>query len=113
MKIDMHDKEDVKVVKVEGKLDTNTTPEAEARLGEIVEEGANKILIDFKDLDFVSSAGLRILLLMAKKLGSRGGALRYAVSMRPCRTSLTSPDSARSCACSTTSRTPLWISSAQ
>jgi anti-anti-sigma factor len=76
MKIDMHDKGDVKVVRVEGKLDTNTTPEAELRLGEAVDEGASKILIDFKDLDFVSSAGLRILLATAKKLSARGGALR-------------------------------------
>ena len=76
MKIDMQDKEDVKVARFEGKLDTNTTPEAEAQLGELLERGATKILVDFKDLDFVSSAGLRILLATAKKLGSRGGALR-------------------------------------
>jgi anti-anti-sigma factor len=76
MKIDMHDKEDVKVVRFEGKLDTNTTPEAETTLNQAVEQGASKILIDFKDLDFVSSAGLRILLATAKKLGTQGGALR-------------------------------------
>jgi anti-anti-sigma factor len=76
MKIDMHDREDVKVFCFEGKLDTNTTPEAETRLGEVVEQSVNKILIDFEDLDFVSSAGLRILLATAKKLGARGGALR-------------------------------------
>jgi anti-anti-sigma factor len=76
MKIDMHDKEDVKVVRFEGKLDTNTTPEAETTLTQAVEQGASKILIDFKDLDFVSSAGLRILLATAKKLGTQGGALR-------------------------------------
>jgi anti-anti-sigma factor len=76
MKIDTRDKGDVKVVRVEGKLDTNTTPEAERRLGEALEQGASKILVDFEDLDFVSSAGLRILLATAKKLGARGGALR-------------------------------------
>jgi anti-anti-sigma factor len=76
MKIDMHDEGDVKVVRFEGKLDTNTTPEAEVRLGEILEQGARKIVIDFEDLDFVSSAGLRILLATAKKLGACGGALR-------------------------------------
>jgi anti-sigma B factor antagonist len=76
MKIDMEDKGDVKVVRFEGKLDTNTTPEAETALSQAVEHGAGKILIDFRDLDFVSSAGLRILLATAKKLGARGGALR-------------------------------------
>ena len=76
MKIDIQDTSDVKVVRFEGKLDSNTTPEAEAALNEAVEQGASKILIDFEDLDFVSSAGLRILLATAKKLGTQGGALR-------------------------------------
>ncbi|MHC4211483.1 MAG: STAS domain-containing protein [Planctomycetota bacterium] len=76
MKIDTHDKEDVKVVRVEGKLDTNTTPEAESCLTQIMDQGAQKILIDFENLDFVSSAGLRVLLATAKKLGTKGGALR-------------------------------------
>jgi anti-sigma B factor antagonist len=68
MKIDLQDKENVKIVRFEGKLDTNTTPEAETALNLAIEQGASKILIDFKDLDFVSSAGLRILLATAKKL---------------------------------------------
>ncbi|MHC4910777.1 MAG: STAS domain-containing protein [Planctomycetota bacterium] len=76
MKIDMHEMAGVKVVRVEGKLDTNTTPEAELRLNEAVDQGASKILIDFENLDFVSSAGLRILLSTAKKLSARSGALR-------------------------------------
>ncbi|MHC4079781.1 MAG: STAS domain-containing protein [Planctomycetota bacterium] len=76
MKIDLQDKENVKIVRFEGKLDTNTTPEAETALNLAIEQGASKILIDFKDLDFVSSAGLRILLATAKKLGAQGGALR-------------------------------------
>ncbi|MHC5023934.1 MAG: STAS domain-containing protein [Planctomycetota bacterium] len=76
MKIDISDAGDVKVFRFEGKLDTNTTPEAERQLGEAVDQGATKLLIDFEDLDFVSSAGLRVLLATAKKLGARGGALR-------------------------------------
>ena len=76
MKIDINDAGDVKVFRFGGKLDTNTTPEAERQLGEAVDQGATKILIDFEDLDFVSSAGLRVLLATAKKLGARGGALR-------------------------------------
>lgn len=76
MKIDMHDKEDVKVVRFEGKLDTNTTPDAEVKLMAIVNDGCGKILVDFQKLDFVSSAGLRILLVTAKKLGTTGGSLR-------------------------------------
>ena len=76
MQIETFDQPNVKVVALIGKLDTNTAPEVETSLQELVEHGHDRILIDFTDLDFVSSAGLRILLLTAKKLSRAGGALR-------------------------------------
>ena len=76
MQIETFDQANVKIVALIGKLDTNTAPEAETSLMELVEQGHQRILIDFTDLDFVSSAGLRILLLTAKKISATGGALR-------------------------------------
>ena len=67
---------DITVVGFEGNLDTNTAPEAEERLSELAREGSGKILIDFADLDYISSAGLRVLLATAKKLRGAGGNLR-------------------------------------
>jgi anti-sigma B factor antagonist len=67
---------DVTVVSFEGNLDTNTASEAEERLGELASEGSGKILVDFADLDYISSAGLRVLLATAKKLRGAGGNLR-------------------------------------
>ena len=68
MNIDVQDNDDIKIVHFDGNLDTNTSTEAEKRLGEMVDQGASKILVDFKDLNFISSAGLRVLLATAKKL---------------------------------------------
>ena len=66
----------VMVVGFEGKLDTNTCPDAEVLMKKTLDDGAKKILVDFSKLDFVSSAGLRVLLSTAKRLESSGGELR-------------------------------------
>lgn len=66
----------VTIVGFEGKLDTGTCPDAEVLLKKTLDDGAKKLLIDFDKLDFVSSAGLRVLLFTAKRLGSNGGELR-------------------------------------
>ena len=66
----------VTVVSFNGKLDTNTSPDAEAHLKSLLNQGAQKLLVDFQNLDFVSSAGLRVLLASAKRLETGGGELR-------------------------------------
>ena len=68
--------EGVTVIKIEGNLDTQTSPEAQEELDRIVEDGARKLLIDFADLAYISSAGLRILLATAKKLTTEQGEMR-------------------------------------
>ena len=67
---------DVTVVRFEGNLDTNTSNDAQDYLNKTIDGGASKVVICFDKVDFVSSAGLRVLLATAKKLGSGGGSLR-------------------------------------
>ena len=64
---------DVCVIKISGKLDSNTSPEFETKLMSYINSGENKVLLDCKDLDYISSAGLRVLLLAAKILKNSGG----------------------------------------
>ena len=45
--------EGVTVIKIEGNLDTQTSPEAQEELNRIVEDGARKLLIDFADLAYL------------------------------------------------------------
>jgi anti-sigma B factor antagonist len=66
----------VTVVGVEGNLDTNTAPDAQQHLDGLQDDGVQKILVNFGDLDYISSAGLRVLLVTAKRLGASGGSLR-------------------------------------
>lgn len=76
MQISLRDQADVKVVAFEGNLDTNTAPDAESCLNELISEGATKVVVDFGSLDYISSAGLRVLLATAKKMRASGGSLR-------------------------------------
>jgi len=66
----------VTVVGVDGNLDTNTAPEAQRHLDGLQDGGVQKILVDFTDVDYVSSAGLRVLLATAKRISASGGSLR-------------------------------------
>ncbi|MHC4822988.1 MAG: STAS domain-containing protein [Planctomycetota bacterium] len=68
--------DDVCVVRFEGNLDTNTAPEAEEKIAALISDGAGRMLADFRALDYISSAGLRILLWTAKQLGASNGELR-------------------------------------
>ena len=76
MNIETRDQEDIRVIVLDGRLDTNTASEAQARLTELLDEGNDNVLVDLMNLDYVSSLGLRVLLVAAKKLSSRGAALR-------------------------------------
>ncbi len=67
---------DVEIVFLNGELDTTTSSEAETHLNELRASGSAKIVLNFKELDFISSAGLRVLLATAQELKNAGGELR-------------------------------------
>ncbi|MBR3328573.1 MAG: STAS domain-containing protein [Atopobiaceae bacterium] len=55
-----------------GRLDTGTAPELESSLRESL-DGVDELVLDLKELVYVSSAGLRVLLSAQKVMGPRGG----------------------------------------
>jgi anti-sigma B factor antagonist len=57
--------------KLEGRLDTVTAPELESVLKQSL-EGIKDLTFDFQDLEYISSAGLRILLSAQKTMSSQG-----------------------------------------
>lgn len=59
-------------VKLVGRLDTTTAPELEAELKTLFEEGASKLEFNLEALDYISSAGLRVLLFAQKSLPEEG-----------------------------------------
>ena len=55
---------------VSGRLDTNTSPDLEA---EVKLDGVNEVVFDFSDLEYISSAGLRVLMCAQKSMMASGG----------------------------------------
>ena len=59
------------VIKLGGRLDTTTAPTLDKTVSEDISENQNLVL-DLKDLEYISSAGLRVLLAAQKKLQKNG-----------------------------------------
>lgn len=64
------------VLHLEGRLDTSTAPELQKAIdGELEGLDQDRLQIDMKQLEYVSSAGLRVLLAATKKMRAKGGNL--------------------------------------
>ena len=69
-------KEDaVFVLEPKGRLDSANARSFEERVLAALEQGESSLLIDFASLDYISSAGLRVLLMGAKRLQQSGGTI--------------------------------------
>jgi anti-sigma B factor antagonist len=73
MEIIENQKEDVSIFKLNGRLDSNTSPALEKKLVAAIENGTRNMVIDFENLDYISSAGLRIILKTTKDLKRSDG----------------------------------------
>ena len=59
-------------IALEGRLDTMTSPELEEELKNSL-DSADSLVLDFSKLDYISSAGLRVLLSAHKAMSAKGG----------------------------------------
>jgi anti-sigma B factor antagonist len=71
MIIEIKKNEEASVIEIVGRLDTTTAPSLEKTINEDVGDAKNLIL-DFKGLEYISSAGLRVLLGAQKKMQKIG-----------------------------------------
>lgn len=63
------------VVSIKGRMDSISSPEFEKEVSELMAEGQINLIVDFGELDYISSAGLRSILAVAKKLENKEGKL--------------------------------------
>ncbi len=61
------------IIEIEGRLDTTNFSQLENKIFGHVDSGKINILVDCKDMDYVSSSGLRIFLMSLKKITSLDG----------------------------------------
>ena len=76
IQITTREAEDVLVVDMVGRLDTSTSGDAYDQMVRIAQSGSSKVLINLKDVDYISSAGLRVILTASKLLRTARGELR-------------------------------------
>ena len=77
MDISKKKENDAIVINVKGRLDTNTAPELEKFVAEEIKD-AKKLKLDLAELDYISSAGLRVVLTLHKQMSGKGGSLVVA-----------------------------------
>jgi len=68
MKITTKETAEVLVIHLEGRLDSMTSEHFEKEVTPSIQQSSLNILIDFEKLDYISSAGLRSLLIISKEL---------------------------------------------
>jgi anti-anti-sigma factor len=76
LKIHIENREDKKIVQIEGRIDANSASILEKKIAEL-HDGKLKVLIDFKKVNYLSSAGMRVLLAATKKIKAHGGSLVF------------------------------------
>ena len=64
---------DINIYRLIGRLDSNTSQGFEQKLFQAISEGAKNMVVDFKDIDYISSAGLRVVLKAFKALQREDG----------------------------------------
>lgn len=69
------DKGEVLVLRIKGRLDAVSSPVTEKKVSDIIDDGKLKIAMDFAGVDYLSSAGMRMLLATTKKLKTLSGQL--------------------------------------
>jgi anti-sigma B factor antagonist len=62
-----------KRVTLAGSLDTDTAPQLQTRIDESIDSSVTALILDMKDLEFLSSAGLGVIFMTMKVLNSRKG----------------------------------------
>ena len=76
---------DVVTLSLSGRLDTTTAKAFEAKILAQIEAGDRRFIIDLAQLDYISSAGLRVLVLAGKRLDSGKGKIVLCSLKNPVR----------------------------
>lgn len=75
MNIQQIDRDGVTIVAPSGRIDTTTSGLLEEAFRRSVDAGARSLLVDLEQVDYISSAGLRVFLVLAKRMRDLQGRL--------------------------------------
>jgi anti-sigma B factor antagonist len=75
--------QNVAIMNVKGRVDSNTAPELDNALANLLNNDKNKIVLNLEAVEYLSSAGLRALVKALKDAQKSGGDLRLAAVSQP------------------------------
>jgi anti-sigma B factor antagonist len=78
MNIETRELKHVSVVKISGRVDSSTAPQVEAALHDLIDSGRHQVVLDLQGVEYMSSAGLRVLVTALKAAQKSGGDLKLA-----------------------------------
>ena len=78
MEIKEEKRGEVKIIGLRGRLDAETSPSVEKRLMNLMDQGERRLVFDFSELTYISSAGLRVLIAVARNLQKTNGKVALA-----------------------------------
>lgn len=73
MEIEVEEKGEVVVLRLHGRLDAASSPQIEKKINSIIEAGHFRLILNFAGVEYLSSAGMRLMLSVSKKLGHLEG----------------------------------------
>ncbi len=83
MEISEEKKGNVMVFTLSGRLDSSTSSEVDNKILDAIEGGAHDVILDFSSLDYISSAGIRVLVHCHKELEKKQGNIFLAAVPKP------------------------------
>ena len=78
--ITSHEKAGITFVKMQGSLSATTAEQGNQEMKRIMDAGAKKVVINLADVDYISSGGIRVLILACKQLNNVQGAMKIAAA---------------------------------
>ena len=83
LSIETDNTQSVSVMKVKGRVDSETATELDDALTKLLQDNKNKIVLNLQDVNYMSSAGLRAIVKAYQSANKSGGDLRLASVSEP------------------------------
>jgi anti-sigma B factor antagonist len=83
LSIETDNRQSVSVMKVKGRVDSETAPELDDALTKLLQNNKNKIILNLQDVNYMSSAGLRAMVKAHQSANKSGGDVRLAAVSEP------------------------------
>jgi anti-sigma B factor antagonist len=81
-KTNLRETEDFSIIEVSGYLDAHTAPELESAFTNLIDKSKYKVVVNFKELEYISSAGLGVFMAYIETMRENSGDIKL-VEMKP------------------------------